>query len=526
MNGQPVRVLLIEDDLAYAYLLRETLANVGSFPVEVTHVTRLSEALQPLSRQAFEAVLLDLSLPDSQGISTYTRARALKPSLPIIVLTGLEDEKLAVRAVREGAQDYLVKGALDGKTLARAIRYAIERKRAEEALRQREEFFRLISENVTDLIAVIDRQGRRLYNSPSYQNLLGEPELHQGTTSFAEIHPEDRDRAVQIFQSTLATGIGQRAEYRLLLKDGAVRYIESLGSPIRDDTGRTCKLVVVSRDITERKGAVEVLRAALSDLKRSHEELKATQLKLVQSERLEAVSTFAAGVAHEVKNPLQTIILGVDYLSNHILADDVNATTVLADLSEAVQRADAIIRGLLEFSACTNRTVRNEDLSAIVEQSLRAVKSELANYPVRLAAELAEGLPLLQLDAKTIKHVFINLFIYAIRSLADGGKLIVRTYTRKWLENLPGPQRPSEHFRAGETVVFAEVEASRPPSLESKLPERPDLAVAARPEDRTGGLGLIVLRKIIELSGGVFEGTKPKEDGHKFTIMFRAPNPS
>jgi len=75
-------------------------------------------------------------------------------------------------------------------------------------------------------------------------------------------------------------------------------------------------------------------------------------------------------------------------------------------------------------------------------------------------------------------------------------------------------------------VVFAEVEASRPSSLEAKVRGRPELAVTAKPEDRTGGLGLIVLRKIIELSGGVFEGTKPKEAGQKFTIMFKAANPS
>src|SRR6266849_1985304 len=137
----------------------------------------------------------------------------------------------------------------------------------------------------------------------------------------------------------------------MVLKDGSVRYIESQGSAIQDERGTFSKLVVVSRDVTERMEAVTVLRQALSDLNKSHEKLKAAQLQLVQSEKLEAVSTFAAGVAHEVKNPLQTVILGVDYLSGHLPSGDATAAMVLTDMSGAVMRADGIIRGLLEFSS-------------------------------------------------------------------------------------------------------------------------------------------------------------------------------
>src|SRR5260221_9354573 len=217
----------------------------------------------------------------------------MAPAVPIIVLTGVDDEQLALQVVRQGAQDYLVKGHVEGKMLPRVIRYAIERKRAAEALRQSEEFFRLISENVTDLIAVIDRDGRRLYNSPSYENLLGDPARLVGTDSFEEIHPEDREAVKRAFRETLRTGIGKRAEYRLVRKDGSVRYIESQGSAIRDETGADCKIVVVSRDITERMDAVAVLKEALSDVKRSHEQLRATHRQLIQAGQLTTVSTFA-----------------------------------------------------------------------------------------------------------------------------------------------------------------------------------------------------------------------------------------
>ncbi|HZY09719.1 MAG TPA: PAS domain S-box protein, partial [Bacteroidota bacterium] len=115
------------------------------------------------------------------------------------------------------------------------------------------ELFRLITENVSDLIAVLDRDGRRIYNNPSYRNTLGEPESLLGTNSFIEIHPDDRERIKKIFQETLRSGIGQKAEFRFLRNDVTIRYVESQGNVIKDRDGNITNVVVVSRDITERK---------------------------------------------------------------------------------------------------------------------------------------------------------------------------------------------------------------------------------------------------------------------------------
>ncbi|MBI4429400.1 MAG: PAS domain S-box protein [Ignavibacteriales bacterium] len=134
------------------------------------------------------------------------------------------------------------------------------RKRAEEKLRQNEELFRLITGNITDLIAILDTQGRRLYNSPSYGPLLGLPEDLLGTDSFADVHPDDRNRIRRIFLNTVASGLGHREEYRLLSKNGAVRHIESQGNVIRNKGGKIEQVVVVSRDISERKIVEEKLK--------------------------------------------------------------------------------------------------------------------------------------------------------------------------------------------------------------------------------------------------------------------------
>ena len=123
-------VLLIEDNPDDAFLIEEMLAK-GNGGFELTHADRLSTGIERLAADTFYAILLDLSLPDSRGFDTFARVHSQVPDIPIIVLSGLDDEALAVKAVSEGAQDYLVKGQVDGKLLVRAVRYAVERKRAE-----------------------------------------------------------------------------------------------------------------------------------------------------------------------------------------------------------------------------------------------------------------------------------------------------------------------------------------------------------------------------------------------------------
>ena len=156
------------------------------------------------------------------------------------------------------------------------------RKRAEVALREQEEFFRLIAENIGDFVAVLDVDGRRIYNSPSYKRHFGETRDLRGTNSFAEIHEDDRPRIEKAFRETVASGIGQRCDYRFVLADGGIRHMESRGAVIRDGEGNVARVVVVSRDVTERKRAEDQLQIAATAFE-AHEGMLVTDaLGLIQ----------------------------------------------------------------------------------------------------------------------------------------------------------------------------------------------------------------------------------------------------
>ncbi len=134
MNSKPIKILLIEDNKEDAIIIREMLKETSSTSFELKHVDRLKNGFESLFNDSFDVLLLDLNLPDSWGFDTFIRTYDQVPELPIVIMSGFDDEDIAVKAVREGAQDYLIKGQIDGRLLARSISYAIERKETEKEL--------------------------------------------------------------------------------------------------------------------------------------------------------------------------------------------------------------------------------------------------------------------------------------------------------------------------------------------------------------------------------------------------------
>ena len=258
MNLVVSRALLIEDNLADAHLFGELLREAGAWRLELIHVTTLAAALERLKSENFDVALVDLSLPDAAGVEAVVSLHSLFSSLPLVVVTGLDDEATAARAVREGAQDYLVKGQTDGHLLLRAMRYAGERRRAIEVLQRREEHFRSLIESALDLVAIVQPDAIFRYASPSHKRVLGwGPEELIGMDVLSLVAREDH----HIVEGMLRNGVGRPFEYRVRHKDGSWRRVESYARNLTHLAG-VGGIVVNSRDVSERHHQEERLRNA------------------------------------------------------------------------------------------------------------------------------------------------------------------------------------------------------------------------------------------------------------------------
>jgi len=166
--------VLVEDSASDAVLLQENILSSGAKDISISVVQSLNEAKEHLKNNHPDAVLLDLTLPDSSGLETVRRARRISPDLPIVVLTGVDDENMGVEAVRTGVQDYLVKGQTDGRTITRVIRYSIERKRAEDAMLVSELRYRRLFEAARDGILILDAESGQIVDvNPFIEDILG-----------------------------------------------------------------------------------------------------------------------------------------------------------------------------------------------------------------------------------------------------------------------------------------------------------------------------------------------------------------
>lgn len=271
------------EDSEYDALLVESLLKEGWPDCRIRRATTRAEYESALEFEQFDLIISDHHMPGFDGLTALEQARLQRPDKPFIFLSGTIGEERAIDAMKRGADDYVLKDR--PARLVTAVRQALarvddaaHRRRVEDALRQNQERFRQIAENVADLIAVLDLEGRRVYNNPSYASILGDPDKLRGSSSFNDVHPEDRERVRAAFFETVRTGVGQRLEYRFLLPDGSLRHIESQGSVIRGSDGRVTNVLVVSRDVTARRAAEQQLREQASLLDKARDAIAVTDL--------------------------------------------------------------------------------------------------------------------------------------------------------------------------------------------------------------------------------------------------------
>ena len=263
MKSENIPILLVEDNPGDARLIREMLREPGGEWFMLTQADRLASGLEALQGGRVGLVLLDLTLPDSVGLDTFMRFHARAPEVPIIVLTGTDDEELALNAVKNGAQDYLIKGAVGGGLLLRAMRYALERKRAERALRESEQRYALAALGANDGLWDWDLMSDRVYFSPRWKAMLGfaEAEVGECTEEWLErIHEDDR-ATFRVHLEHHLEGLTPhlQCEYRMRHRDGEYRWMLCRGIAVRGCEGCAQRMAGSQTDIHERKQAEEQL---------------------------------------------------------------------------------------------------------------------------------------------------------------------------------------------------------------------------------------------------------------------------
>ena len=269
-------VLLVEDNLGDARLFQELLADAKT-PFSIDHVRKLADAVARLHLGGIDVVMSDLSLPDSQGLETFEKLHASAPHVPIIVLSGLDDETLAVETVQRGAQDYLVKGRADTHLLTRSIRYALKRVASERELAEERNLLRSVINNLLDSIYVKDERGVYRLDNLAHMRSIGaaRPEDVVGKTVF-DFFPHDAAVRFQADdQNVIRAGkaiINRQEPY--LEPSGMKRWLSTTKVPLRNNDGKIIGIVGIGRDITERKRAEEQLALYNEQLREKNMQLE------------------------------------------------------------------------------------------------------------------------------------------------------------------------------------------------------------------------------------------------------------
>ncbi len=358
------------------------------FQVECDAVSSLGEGLDRVTEHHYDVVLLDLTLPDSTGFSTFEKFYAHASHLPIIVLSGQEDELLAREIVHHGGQDSMPKDLMSGPLMRRSIRHAIERKQI-------------------------------------------------------------------------------------------------------------------------------------------HEELRATQMQLIQAEKMESVGRLAAGVAHEVKNPLARIAMGLEYLDSGIDPEDPNVPIVIQRMEDAVQRAESIISGLLNYAS--NRVLGMEEIApeALVRGALLLVDHELKAHSVEVEVVSDDPLPNIRVDKAKMEQALINLLTNAVHAMHDidrQPKLRLRISTAELEDRHRNiGARTADHLRPGDRVVVIEINDAGKGISNESLGKIFDPFFTTKPTGAGTGLGLTVVRKIIDLHEGLITiENRQDAEGARASIYLKA----
>lgn len=506
-----VRILLVEDDDGSALLLQTVLTHWLYGVFNIRRAENLSAAVRAVAQGEIDIILLDLGLPDSQGLDTFLRMRESAAGVPIIVLSGMDDEALATTMVQKGAQDYIVKGSMDGSLLARAIRYAIERWRAQHALAEEHALLRSVIDNIPDQVYLKDMESRFVAVNPITARFFGasSPDQIVGKTDF-DFFPHELAAQFLAEEQALLYHNQPCVNREAGVSDfsGNKQWILTTKVALRDSVGNITGLLGINRDITARKKAEEDIRRMNTELEQRvverTSELRKAMACLEEHDR--ARSEFVSSVSHELKTPLTSMKFEIaNLLAGVVDPLPYRVTEYLHMLESDCQRMARTVEDILDLSRLEAKTMRLNRSKRLFERLIRQAATSLSVQAqaknIGMILSLGQGVGFVDCDALKTERVLINIIGNAIKFTPKGGGVeiglhrdatepafLVVDVTDNGIGIAPQhlPRVTDKYFRAGEHVSGA-------------------------------GLGLSIAKEIVELHGGWLRVQSPPPGGDRGT---------
>ena len=469
---EKVEILLIEDNLGDAGLIEEMLEEFADFPYELKNVETLNEGLSLLKERPFDVIMTDLRLPDSDGINTFLDIHAKTSRIPIIILTALNDEKIGIDAVKKGAQDYLVKGQVDGRLLKRSIQYSIERKKAEDKIKSLANIVEssndaIIIKSLDGIITSWNKGAEQVYGY-SAKEIIGRPILI--------IEPDSLKGEIEQLGEMVKQGKKiQHYETSRLKKDGTTINVSVSLSPIFDQSGNFVAISCIAGDITEKKIAEKLLQ----------EKQMAEVANLTKSE-------FLATISHELRTPLNSIIGFSDMLYEQIYGElNKKQLRSVGNISKSGKHLMNLINNILDISKIEAGKMELDYKDFELATQLNMIRNILLHIAdkknIKIEIDMDSNLSRIHADEDKFVQIMYNLVDNAIKFSCENS--LVKIGARK--------KGDLVEITVKDTGIGIKVED------QNKLfkPFSQIDSFSSRKSQGTG-LGLSLVKQIVQLHGG------------------------
>jgi PAS domain S-box-containing protein len=486
MNNEPVRVLLVDDDEDDYVLTRDWFCEMEGARFELEWVASYDAALNAIAHHHHDVYLLDYRLGERNGLELLREAIAKGCKAPIILLTGQGDHEIDVEAMKAGAADYLDKSQLGAPLLERSIRYAIERKQAEQKIREQAALLDI----TTDAILVRDRENKILFWNKGAEQMYGwKADDVLGKNANNLLYKETSSQLEVALKTVLEIGEWQ-GELHQVTKDGKKIIVESCWTLVRDEVKQPKSILTVNTDITQKK------------------QLEA---QFLRAQRLESIGTLASGIAHDLNNVLTPILMTAQLLETQI--HDERSKRLLPILVTNAKRGANLVKQVLSFARGLEGKFTILQIKHLISE-IKQIAKQTFPKSIEIYTSLPQYLGTVFGDATQLHQVLMNLCVNARDAMPDGGTLSISA------ENLFIDQNHAKmnlDAQVGSYIVItvADTGTGIPPEILDRIFEP---FFTTKEIGKGTGLGLSTVIGIIKSHGGFVKVYSEVGRGTQFKV--------